>query len=395
MTTSRPRTIAVVTGSRADFGLLSGLIKYLHARPDLTLQLVVTGAHLSQRFGHTVDEVRGSGVPISAEIDLDLAGDRPADAARACGRGIERLAETFARLRPDLIVVLGDRFEILAAGLAGLFLRIPVAHIHGGELTEAAIDDTMRHMLTKIAGLHFVAAAEYRRRVIQMGERPEHVFDVGALALDNIRTVSLPDRAELHREFGVPADKPYFLVTYHPVTRREGDDGAVVEAMLAALHRVSGTCTVFTGVNVDPGHESVHAPIAQYVAAHPGRALLCASLGHAGYLGAMRHALAVVGNSSSGVIEAPAMGVPTVNIGMRQKGRLRAASVIDCGETEGEILAALTRAADPAFREQAAAQPLPYDGRAVAEKITDLLRAADLRAVSDKKFYDLPGVAAR
>lgn len=383
------RTIAVVTGSRAEYGLLSGLIARLQIQRDLKLQLVVTGAHLSKRFGYTAAEIHQSGIPVSAEIDLALSGDQPLDAARACGRGIERLTEAFVRLRPDLIVVLGDRFEILAAGLAALFLDIPVAHIHGGEITEGAIDDTIRHALTKIAALHFVAAAPYRRRVIQMGEPPDRVFDVGALAIDNTRSLPLPGRRELEAQFGVPADMPYFLVTYHPVTRRQGNDRPVVEAMLAALHRISGARIVLTGVNADPGHESVYAPIAWYVSAHPGRAILCPSLGRVGYLGAMRHALAVVGNSSSGLIEAPAVGVPTVNIGSRQKGRLRAVSVIDCGESEEEIFAALIRASEPAFRCSMLSQVLPYDGHGVADRIVDILRTVDLRGLREKRFHDL------
>jgi len=383
------RKVAVVTGSRADYDLLFGMMSLIGRDPDFDLHVIVTGMHLMERFGRTVEAIRGDGIPIAAEVDLGLEGDSPADMARACGRGVERLADALARVRPDIVVVLGDRFEILAASLAALLLGLPLAHIHGGEVTEGAVDDSMRHAITKMAHLHFAAAEPYARRIVQMGEAPDRVFTVGAPGCDNIRATNLLDRPSLGRALGMELAGPYIVVTYHPVTRQPADDRAAVEALLEVLQAQAGLSVIFTGVNADPGHGVIESLISSYVSRHASRARLFSSLGRVRYLSAVKHAAAVVGNSSSGLIEAPALGVPTVNIGSRQAGRLRARSVIDCPPGREAIAAALGRALSAEFRNAITGQELPYgDGRA-AERLVASLKAVDADSLAAKPFHDL------
>lgn len=384
----RVRSIAAITGSRADYGLLSGLLHDLRVASDFDLHVIVAGTHMSARFGRTIDEIRADGITPEAVVDMEPSGDGRCAVAQACGRGLSQIAESLDALRPDLALVLGDRFEILAASAAALLLNIPIAHIHGGEITEGAMDDSIRHAISKMAQIHFAAAKAYADRLIRMGEAPECVFNVGALAVDNLRRLKLLDRSELARDIGLPHDAPYLLVTYHPVTRRDGDDRDAVRAMLQALDAWSDIYLVFTGVNVDPGHELIRGLIESYVAKRGERARLCLSLGHRRYLSAVKHALAVVGNSSSGIIEAPALEVPTVNIGSRQAGRLRAASVIDCDEHQESIQAAIGRALDPRFRASVAGQALPYGGGEAASRIIAALRAIDRDTLGVKPFHE-------
>ncbi len=400
------RKICVVTGSRAEYGLLRWLLEELRDRPEVTLQLVVTGMHLEPRFGDTWREIEADGFAIDARAPMDLTGDSPADIAAAMGRVTQGIGQALAQLAPDALVVLGDRFEILAAVQAAMLARVPVAHLHGGELTEGAMDDAFRHAITKMSHLHFTAAEAYARRVIQLGEDPARVFVAGALGLEAATRTDFMTRAaladDLGRDLDEAAGQPLLLVTYHPATlghrAPEVDTGISSEpevgaaAMLEALAAFPAARIVFTGVNADPGHAAVGRQIAGFVAAHRQRASLHASLGQRRYLSLLRIADAVVGNSSSGLYEAPALGVPTVNIGTRQGGRLRGPSVIDCNETAEAIGAALKLALDPAFRAGiGTGDSLHGDG--AASCIANVLSRVPLAGLIHKRFHDLPAAA--
>ena len=384
-----PRRIAVVTGSRAEYGILRSLLHDLRANPACTLQLVVTGMHLAHEFGMTVEEIRHDGFAIAAEVPMLEGGDSRLAAARSTGRGVVGSAEAFQRLAPEIVVVLGDRFEILAAAQAAMLMGIPVAHIHGGEVTEGSTDEFIRHAVSKMSSLHFTSTEAFRQRLIRMGELPERVHTVGAPGLDQFVRLELPARAVLMSELGLDAKRSFLLVTYHPATRTAEDPAVVAGNLLRALDGFADHQLLLTKANADPGGRAVNEVMEHYAAAHAPRAVLVASLGSARYLAAVREAAALVGNSSSGYIEAPAVGTPTVNLGERQKGRPRAASIVDCEENVASIAAALRKVLQPAFRQGIRDQALPY-GRPgnVSAKIASVLIEADLGSLRTKPFHD-------
>lgn len=384
-----PRRVAVVTGSRADYGLLYWLIHDLHHAPDFELQLVVSGMHLMPRFGHTLDAIKRDGFPIAATVDLAVESDTPHAMARAIGTGTAGFADAFAKLAPDLVVILGDRFEALAAATAAFAERLPIAHVHGGEVTEGALDEGFRHAITKLSALHFTAAQPYRRRVIQMGEPPDRVFNVGAPGLEHLVRTPLLTRAELERALDFSLGEVAFLVTFHPATLDEGDPVDQCRELLAALDAFPEAQIVITLPNADPGGRAIIPLLEEYARSHPQRCRLFASLGQQRYLSLLRCVHAVVGNSSSGVIEAPSAGCATVNVGDRQRGRLRAASVIDCAPRRADIEAALRRALDPSFRAGLARVHNPYGDGAVADRILTVLRQVALPTLLRKPFYDV------
>ncbi|MEW6693639.1 MAG: UDP-N-acetylglucosamine 2-epimerase [Pseudomonadota bacterium] len=383
------RRVAVVTGTRADYGLLYWIIHDLHQASDFELQLVVTGMHLMPRFGHTIDGIRRDGFPIAATVDLAMVDDSPRAVARAIGLGTAGFADVFADLHPDVVLILGDRFEALAAATAAFAQRVPIGHIHGGEVTEGALDDGFRHAITKLSALHFTAAEPYRRRVIQMGEMPERVFNVGAPGLEHFFRTPLLSKPELERELGCALDGVVFLVTFHPATLDPGSPAQQCQELLAALDAFPQARIVFTLPNADPGGQAIIPLLEDYVRRHPGRCRLYASLGQQRYLSLLRLVAAVVGNSSSGVIEAPSAGCATVNIGDRQRGRLRAASVIDCAPQRRYIEAALRRVLDPVFRATLAAVHNPYGSGDVAARVLAVLRTVDPPGLLRKPFFDL------
>jgi UDP-hydrolysing UDP-N-acetyl-D-glucosamine 2-epimerase len=383
------RTIAVVTGSRADYGLQYWLIRALHESPEVTLQLIVTGSHLSDAFGRTVDQIRADGFPIAAEVPMIAADDSEWAMARSTGEGVIGMSDAFKRLTPDLVVMPGDRFEILAAATAAMLMSIPVAHLHGGEVTEGAIDESIRHAVSKMSALHFVSAEPYRQRLIRMGEDPARVIVVGAPGLDHFTRTPLPSLDALMSSVGLDASKPFLLVTYHPATR--GDDSPVgaVRQLLDALDRFPGQQILITKANADAGGRAINAELETYAAAAPGRVALVASLGTPRYLAAVTHASALIGNSSSALIEAPAVNTPTVNIGPRQQGRLRAASVVDCAGDSAAIADAITTVLRPEFKEAAGKSDPPY-GRP-ADSATTMMKAlstVNLDTLRIKRFHD-------
>lgn len=383
------KKICVVTGSRADYGLLSWLLRELQQRDEFQLQLVATGMHLSQQFGATVEQIERDGFVVDARVEMLLASDSAAAISKSVALGVAGFADILDRLCPHLLLVLGDRFEIFAAAQAAMFASVPIAHIHGGELTEGAVDDAIRHAISKMAHLHFVAADPYRRRVIQLGETPERVFDVGALGVEAIRRSTPLSRDELSRSIGFDLAAPYFLVTYHPETLGCVAPEQAAEELLCALDAFPDYRVVFTGVNADAGGRSIDGLIRNYVVRNPGRAALWQSLGQQRYLSAVRHAEAVVGNSSSGLIEVPALGVPTVNIGTRQGGRVRASTVVDVVEDRGAIAEGIRKALSAEFRQACREATIPFDGGNTASRITDVLAATDFRPLLRKRFFDL------
>lgn len=383
------RRICVVTGGRADYGLLYWLMRDIADDPAMSLLVAVTGSHLSARFGSTVKVIERDGFPIDAKIPLSLDEDSRLAMARATAQATAGFAEAFATLSPDLVVVLGDRFEILGAAQGALLLGIPLAHIHGGEVTEGMLDDSIRHVLTKMAALHFVAAAPYRRRVIQMGEPPERVFLTGAPGLDHLRRTPLLTAEELSRvlNFDVSCG-PLLLVTYHPPTLC-ADPGRAADELVTSLERIPQARIVVTGVNSDPGNQPIRQRLVAFAAKHPDRVLLRESLGQRNYLSMMRICDAVVGNSSSGLIEAPALRVPTVNIGPRQNGRLKAVSIIDCEDDSASILSALKKALMPSFKAELPATLSLFGTGEASQRIASVLRDCDLASLRVKRFFDL------
>lgn len=376
----------VVTASRAEYGLLRPLLLAMKADPFFDLQLVVTGMHLSDAFGKTGQAIADDGFTIDAQVEILDTDDSAQGTLHAMARAIAGFAEALLRLAPDFIVLLGDRYEIFCVAAAATVLQIPIVHLHGGEITEGAFDDAFRHCITKMSLLHFTATEEYRRRVIQLGEAPERVFNVGAIGLDNIRDLALLDRDEIAAQLGLDASRPYYLVTYHPQTLGQGDALAEVDALVQALLDRPGSQSVITKANADTGGRSINARLEEWAARYPQRLRLFTSLGQQRYLSALKHAAAVVGNSSSGIIEAPGMGLPTLDIGDRQRGRLRAANVRNVAPTREAIAAGLEMLPPPS---SLSADPL-YGAGGTAPKIAAILAAWPWDAQTLKTFHDMP-----
>jgi UDP-N-acetylglucosamine 2-epimerase (non-hydrolysing)/GDP/UDP-N,N'-diacetylbacillosamine 2-epimerase (hydrolysing) len=387
------RVICVVTTSRADYGYLRGVMREVDDDPDLDLQVVVGGSHLSADAGNSVREVEADGFPIHARLAFTPASDSGADAARALGAATVCFTDALSRLRPDIVVVLGDRYEILAPAAVCLLLRIPLAHLHGGECSVGAVDESVRHAVSKLAALHFPAAEVYRRRIIRMGEDPTRVFNCGSPGLDGIRQEKRLSRAELASRLGMSLDQPTALVAFHPATLNEREARAQVSGMLDAIDR-SALHGVVTGPNADPGGRAVNEALEAFCAARSDRFRLFHHLGATVFHSALEHLDVLVGNSSSGIIEAPSFRTPVVNVGDRQEGRLRAANVIDCGYGADEILDAIQRALSPAFRQSLASLVNPYDehgdGRA-SWRIKEQMKAVALGStVLKKAFWEPP-----
>lgn len=356
--------------------------------PALDLQVVATGAHLAPEFGLTYREIEADGFAIARKVEMLLAPDTPFAVAKSMGLGMIVLSDALRELAPDVVVLLGDRYETLAAAAACAVCRVPVAHIHGGELSLGAVDDAFRHAITKMSLIHFTSTEVYRRRVIQMGEDPSRVFWVGALGVENARNLTLLQPGELAGVLGFDPALPFAMVTFHPATL-EGDTAeSQFHELAAALSAFPELRAVFTFANADAGGRVVNRMIRDYCESRPGMAVAHASLGRLNYLSAVRLARAVVGNSSSGILEAPALSTPTVNIGDRQAGRVRAKSVLDCEARRGAIQKALALALSPEFRQGLAGMENPYHRPGTARAIRDRIRDFDFRGRA-KGFFDL------
>jgi GDP/UDP-N,N'-diacetylbacillosamine 2-epimerase (hydrolysing) len=388
------RRVAIVTGTRAEYGLLRGVIGGVQSEPSLQLQLFVTGMHLSPEFGLTYREIEQDGFAITERVETLLSSDTAVGVSKAIGLGVIGFAEAFARQRPDIVVVLGDRFEIFAAATAALIAGIPIAHIHGGETTEGAFDEAMRHSVTKMAHLHFVAAQPYHDRVVQLGEAPERVFTVGGLGIDAIERIELLDRAEFEQSLDFALGARNLLITFHPSTLDERPDTDQFQSLLEALDGLGPDVhLIFTMPNADTGGRALGDMVQRYVAVRPN-ARTYDSLGQQRYLSAMKHVDGVVGNSSSGLAEAPSFHIGTINIGSRQAGRLRAASVIDCAPEREDISAALDKLFSASFKTTLATVLNPYGTGGASGMIVKVLAERDLRNITRKSFHDLPVAAA-
>lgn len=387
----RPRRICLVSGSRAEYGLLRPLIQSLEADPRTETRLVVTGAHLATAFGHTVDEIEADGTSIHERVPILTADDSGLGMAQAMGRATSGLAEAFVRQAPDLVVVFGDRYEMLGAASAAMALRLPIAHIAGGQLTEGAVDDAIRHAITKLSHLHFTAVDAYGRRIIQLGEDPDRVFVVGSLGLDAIRRETLLSRAELEARLGMGLGERSLLVTYHPETLAELSAEGQAALLRQALEKLDPQIRlVITLANADAGGRAVNAALQDFAASRPGRAVAVPSLGQRGYLSALSLVSGVLGNSSSALIEAPSYKVGTVNVGDRQKGRIRAASVIDCRLDPAEIQDAVERLMSAEFQTRLKTVVNPFGDGHAADRIRDILATVPLDGLIRKSFRDLP-----
>ncbi len=384
------RKVCVVTGTRADYGLLRWLMAGVRESNHLELQVVATGMHLSPEFGLTFREIEQDGFGIDARLEMLVSSDTDVGLTKSVGLGTIGFADVFDRLAPDMVVVLGDRFEILAAAQAAFFSGICLSHISGGEVTEGALDDAIRHSITKMARYHFVAAEAYRKRVIQLGEVPEDVFNVGDPGLDNISRLPLLSRDALGKKIGLQPGVFYLLVTHHPTTTGDTDPAGSMQVVLDALDEFPALWVVITKSNADAGGRVMNQLIDEYASRNRGRVIAATSLGQLTYLSAMKYCSAVVGNSSSGIVEAPALGIPTVNIGDRQKGRLKASSVIDCMEIRQAIATAIEHAVSPAFAKLAAATLSLYGNCDASKRILDIIARADTTRRRPKRFYDLP-----
>ncbi len=386
---SSKRKVAVATGTRAEYGHLYWVIHEIHKDPDLILQLIVSGMHLSPEFGSTVREIEGDGFPIAERVEMLLSSDSEVGISTSIGLGIMGFAKAFDRLKPDVLILLGDRFEVLAAATAAMIARIPIAHIHGGESTEGSIDEPIRHAVTKMSHIHFPATEFYGRRIEQMGEDPRRIFPFGAPGLDHIQRGKLPGREAVLSELGLAPDGKIAVITYHPVTLESSTAQGQMTRLLEAL-RGRDLVRVFTYANADTGGRVINQMIEDFVRNEP-RAYAFPSLGQRRYLGLLRAAAVVVGNSSSGIIEASALKVPTVNIGDRQRGRVRGANVIDCGVETREIQAALNRALDPNFRASIQDMVSPYGQGPASRRIVSTLKEIPLgEELLKKRFQDRP-----
>lgn len=383
------RRIGVLTGTRADYGLLRNLLLRIEASPDVELQLIVTGTHLSDRHGETLAEISRDGLVPVAEIPLWSGDDSALGAAIDIGAGTGAFARALESLEPDIIVILGDRLEALAMAMAATVLSIPIAHIHGGEITEGAMDDAMRHAITKLSYLHFVTTAEHRERVIQLGEEPSRVFNFGAPVVDAIAQLELLKPEELTRQFPIRLTEQTALVTFHPAAMDVLPAEQLVDIMLRSIQAVPDLHVIITGTNSDIGSLAVREAIADFVTEHSARVDYVESFGQLGYLSTMGQVRVVIGNSSSTVLEAPVLGVPSVLIGDRQAGRPLAASVIVPEPTELSVTAAIQRALTDDFREEARSAPLPFGTPGFARRTLEQLMAQDLPRPPRKRFWDL------
>lgn len=375
--------IAVFTGTRAEYGLLKWLITDINSHKDLVLQLLASGTHLSPEFGETKKHIIQDGFDISEEVEITLSSNTPVGTLKSMGLGLIGYSEALNRMQPDVLVILGDRTEALAAAQAAMILRVPIAHIHGGEVTEGAYDDAIRHSITKMSSVHFTSTEEHRNRVIQLGEHPNQVLNVGAVGLETFKRLTLMSLEALSESLNFSFEKPFFLVTYHPETLGSDKPEAAISELLKALDTFEQFQVIITYPNSDDGGRAIIPLIESYAAKHSERVFSIRSLGQLRYLSALKHAAAVIGNSSSGIIEAPSCNTPTINIGNRQKGRTAATSVLHCNANQESIEAAIKQAISTNWDNTTN----PYGTGDSSKAILEKLQATTL--TTSKQFHDL------
>lgn len=385
------KRIGIMTGTRAEYGLLKSLMQEINKDNDLELYLIVSGMHLSPEFGMTYKEIEEDGFEINAKVEMLLSSDSPAGISKSIGLGVIGFADEFQRADLDMLILLGDRYEALSAAISAMVMRIPIAHLHGGELTEGAIDEGIRHSITKMSYLHFTSTEQYRSRVIQLGENPERVFYVGALGVENIKKINLMTKEELEKSIHFEIDENTVVVTYHPVTLENNTVEEQFLNLLEVLDRNPKIRMIFTKANADTNGRIVNELIDKYAAQNSERACAFMSLGQKRYLSALKYCRIVIGNSSSGIIEAPSFGKPIINIGDRQKGRICADSVINCGYTQQEIQQAMETALTEEFENKARNCRNPYEKENTAANIISVIKDYLLndKIKLKKGFYDI------
>ena len=383
------KNICVISGSRAEYGLLSNLMHSIEKSSKLNLQVVVTGMHLSPKFGLTYREIEKDGFIIDKKIDIKISNDSPSEITKSTGLGMIGFADAFVELKPELVILLGDRYEILAAAFSAFVARIPIGHIHGGESTQGAIDEAIRHSITKMSYWHFVATDEYKNRVIQLGENPSRVYNVGGLGVDSIKKSNLISKKELTNKMGIKFDKKNLLITYHPVTLEDGTSQKNFKSLINTLNELKDTYLIFTLPNSDSDSQVIKIMIKDYVAKNRDRSISFSSMGNLNYLSLLQFVDGVVGNSSSGLLEAPTFKIGTINIGDRQTGRIKADSVIDCKPNQNSVSNAIKKLYSNRFQNKLKTVDNPYGAGKATEKIMAILNKAILPNELKKEFYDL------
>mgnify|MGYP006108857953 FL=1 len=384
----RKRKICVVTGTRAEYGLLYWLMKEINVDNALVLQVVVTGMHLSEEFGNTYQQIEKDGFTIDKKVDISLTSDTELAISKSMGLGIIGFADVFNKLQPDLIVVLGDRFEIFSAVSAALIAKIPVAHLHGGEVTEGVIDESIRHSITKMSHLHFAATDEYRNRIIQLGEQPDKVFHVGGLGIDNINKLKLLSKADFENTINFELGEKNILITFHPVTLEKSTSGMQFQALLDSISELKNTKIIFTKANADTDGRVINTMIDDYVAKHDNT-IAFTSMGQLNYLSALQFMDAVVGNSSSGLIEAPSFKIGTIDIGDRQKGRIKTDSVISCLPKKRNIDSAFNKMYSEEFQNTLDQVENAYGKGGASKEIVNIIKSVNLDNIIKKPFHDI------
>ncbi len=384
------KKIVVVTATRAEYGLLRPVIRKLKESEYFQVELAVTGMHLSSEFGFTYQEIEQDGLSIDNKVDILLSSDTPVAMSKAMGLALISFSEYFERSKPDAIMVLGDRYELLAVCCAAMNARIPIFHLHGGETTEGAIDEAIRHAITKMSFFHFTSTEEYRRRVIQMGEHPDRVFNVGATGVENVLYEKLLSKNELEKSLNYVLDSPYAVVTFHPVTLENDTAKQQMQELLYAMDEHPEYIYICTKANADAGGRAINLMLDNYAMCRKNVAVY-ESLGMRRYLSALKYAVMVIGNSSSGIVEVPLFGIPTINIGDRQKGRIQAESIINCQPDRGEISKSIKIAQSAEFKEIAKKTRNPYGNGSTSSAILEILkeRFAECPLNLKKKFFDL------
>lgn len=383
------RKICVVTGTRAEYGLLSGLIKKIYADETLQLQLLVTGTHLSPEYGMTYATIEEDGYIIDEKIEMLVSGDSSVSIVKSLGLGVIGFADAFDRLKPDLVVILGDRYEILGVAQSAMLMSIPLAHIHGGEITEGAFDDSIRHSLSKMSQIHFVAHEDFAKRLMQLGEDNSKIFVTGAPGIDNIKNENLLNKEQLAKKLGITLGETNFMVTYHPETLRDENEDVSVMPLLNALERYEDSTIILTHANADEGGRAINEKLRKFSEENAEHVYLFESLGIINYLSALSCFDAVIGNSSSGIIEAPTFRIPTINIGGRQKGRPMAGSVISCKNDENEIKKSIDKALTERFKSECEKVINPYGLGSASDAIYGVLKDIELSGIIKKKFIDV------
>ncbi len=382
------RKICVVTGSRAEYGLLYWLLKEIRSDKKLKLQLIVTGMHLSPKFGSTYKEIKKN-FNIDKKINLQISSDTSIGISKSMSIAQSSFSRTLNKLKPDILLILGDRYEIFSAASSAMIARIPIVHIHGGETSEGSMDDYMRHCITKMSHIHFAATEEYRTRIIQLGESPSRVFNVGGMGIENIKRLKLLNKNEFEKAINFKLNKKNILVTFHPATLENNTSKLQFRELLAAINNLDNTNIIFTKTNSDLHGKVINQMIDQYISKNSKKSIAFYSLGQTRYLSALQFVDVVLGNSSSGLIEAPSFKIATINIGDRQKGRIKAKSVINCLPEKKSIQNSIKRAYSKNFQSLLKTVKNPYDNGFSSKKIVRVLNSIKIENILKKSFYNI------